>query len=185
MKPATIGLLILFSPVIQNYGIAETYTQKTGPFILKVTSDESVNFAVNPSLPMDNCSPYDVDIQVGDSDIYRLEIQDCGKPIDIDENDLMSAILSFNPVSSEYYTSWELLKVGGMPGILGTIGQGVNENSYPIHGFVAAYSPEGIGIRGTTIAIIGLSANQNNLEQSKAKFETFVRDIRISKQDEI
>jgi hypothetical protein len=184
MKLPIIILLVLFSPIFLSYSISETYTQKTGPFILKVTSDESVNFTVNPSLPMDNCNPYDVDIEVGDSDIYRLEIQEYGKPINTDENDLMSAILSFNPVSSEYYTSWELLKVGGMPGVLGTIGQGVNENSYPIHGFVAAYSPDGIGIHGATIAIIGLSANQNNFEQYKAKFEAFVKDIRISKQDE-
>jgi hypothetical protein len=184
MKLPIIILLVLFSPIFLSYSISETYTQKTGPFILKVTSDESVNFTVNPSLPMDNCNPYDVDIEVGDSDIYRLEIQEYGKPINTDENDLMSAILSFNPVSSEYYNSWELLKVGGMPGVLGTIGQGVNENSYPIHGFVAAYSPDGIGIHGATIAIIGLSANQNNFEQYKAKFEAFVNDIRISKQDE-
>lgn len=183
MMKLDIILLILFSTIIQGYGVAETYTQKTGPFILKVTSDESVNFTVNPSLPIDDCNPYDIDIEVGNSDIYRLEIQDYRKQIDTDENYLMSAILSFNSVPSEYYTSWKLLKVGGMPGVLGTIGQSVNENSYPIHGFVAAYSPDGIGIHGTTIAIIGLNANQNNFEQSRSKFEDFVKDIRISKQD--
>ena len=43
----------------------------------------------------------------------------------------MSAILSFNSVSSEYYTSWELLKVGGKPGIIGTIGREVKKIAIP------------------------------------------------------
>jgi len=181
MKLAIIILLILFSAIVLSCGMAETYTQKTGPFTIKVTSDESVNFTVNPPLPVDNCNPYDVNMDVGNNVIYRLEIQDYGKPIDIDENYLMSAILSFNPVSSEYYNSWKLLEVGGKPGIIGTIGQEGEEKGYTIPGFVAAYSPDGIGSHGTTIAIICFNADQNNFDQDKAKFEAFVKDIRILK----
>jgi hypothetical protein len=180
MKLAIIILLILFLAIVLNCATAETYTQKTGPFTINVTSDESVSFTVNPSLPVDNCIPYDVSMDVGNNAIYRLEIQDYGKQININENDLMSAILSFDPVPSEYYTSWKLLKVGSKPGVIGTIGQG-GENGYTIPGFVAAYSPDGIGIHGTTIAIISFKASQNNFEQNKAKFEAFVKDIRILK----
>ena len=181
MKLAIIIFLILFSAIVLSYSVAEIFTQKTGPFIINATSDEPVNFTVNLPLPVDNCNPYDVNMDVGNNVIYRLEIQDHSKPINIDENDLMSAIISFNLVSSEYYTSLELLKVGGKTGILGTIGQGREENGYPIHGCVAAYSPDGIGIHGTIIAIICFNTDQNNFEQDKAKFETFVKDIRILK----
>ncbi len=181
MKLAIVILMTLTSAIVLNCGIAEIYTQKTGPFTIKVTSDEFVNFTVNPSLPVDNCNPYDVNIDVGNNVIYRLEIQDYGKPINIDENDLMSAILSFNTVSSEYYTSWKLFKVGGKPGVIGTIGKGGVENGYTIPGFVAAYSPDGIGIRGTTIVIIDFKADQNNFGQDKAKFEAFAKDIRVLK----
>jgi hypothetical protein len=177
-------LLILVSAIVLSCCVAETYTQKTGPFTIKVTSDQSVNFTVNSPLPIDNCNPYNINMDVGNNvnwRVYWLEIQDYGKSINIDANDLMSAILSFNPVSSEYYTSWEFPKVGGKPGIIGTIGQEGKEKGYPIPGFVAAYSPDGIGIHGTTIAIIGLNADQKNFEQDKAKFEAFVKDIRILK----
>ena len=170
-------LLILTSAIVSSCCVAETYTQKTGPFTIKVTSDQSVNFTVNSPLPMDNCNPYDVNMDVGNK-IYELEIQDYGKSININSNDLMSAILSSNSVSSEYYTSWEFPEVGGKPGIIGIIGQG---GKYPIPGFVAAYSPDGIGIHGTTIAIIGLNADQKNFEQDKEKFEAFVKDIQILK----
>jgi hypothetical protein len=95
----------------------------------------------------------------------------------------MSAI-NFNSVSSEYYNSWKFPEVGGKPGIIGTIGHGVKENGYPIPGFVAAYSPDGIGIHGTTIEIIGSSAGQKNFEKDKVKFEAFAKDIRILKQDD-
>lgn len=179
MKLAIIISLILFSAIILNWGMAETYTQKTGPFTINVTSNESVSFTVNPSLPVDNCNPYDINIDVGNA-IYRLEIQDYGKQININENNLMSAILSYSPVPSEYYTSWKFLKLGDKSGVIGTIGQG-GENGYTIPGFVAAYSPDGAGIHGTTIAIISFKAVNNNFEQDKAKFEAFVKDIRILK----
>jgi hypothetical protein len=181
MKLAIIILLVLFSAIVLSCGMAETYTEKTGPFIINASSDEPMNFTVNSALPLDDCNPYDVDMYVGSNVKYRLEIQDYSKQINIVENDLMSAILSFNSVSSEYYTSWELLKVGGKPGIIGTIGQGGEENGYPVHGCVAAYSPDGIGIHGTIIAIISFNTAQNNFEQDKAKFEAFVKDIRILK----
>jgi hypothetical protein len=180
MKLSTIILLILFSAIVLNCATAETYTQKTGPFTINITSDESVDFTINPPLPVDNCKPYDISVDVGNNAIYRLEIQDYGKQININENDLMSAILSFNTVPSEYYTSWKLLKVGGKPGVMGTIGQG-GESGYTIPGFVAAYSPDGVGIHGTTIVIISFKANQNNFDQVKAKFDAFVKDIRILK----
>jgi hypothetical protein len=173
-------LLILASAIVSSYCVGETYTQKTGPFTIKVTSDQSVNFTVNSPLPIDNCNPYNINMYVGNN-VYWLEIQDYGKSINIDANDLMSAILSFNPVSSEYYTSWECPEVGGKPGIMGTIGQEGKENGYPIPGFVSAYSPDGIGIHGTTIAIIGFNANKKNFEQDKAEFEAFVKGIRIIK----
>ena len=44
---------------------------------------------------------------------------------------------------------------------------------------MAAYSPDGNGIHGTIIAIISCNTDQNNFEQDKAKFEAFVKDIRI------
>jgi len=181
MKLAIIILSLLFSAIGLSCSMAGTYTQRTGPFIINASSDEPVNFTVNPALPVDNCNPYDVDMEVGSNIIYRLEIQDYGKQINIDENDLMSAILNFNSVSSEYYTLWELLKVGGKPGIVGTIGQAGNENGYPIQGCVAAYSPDGIGIHGTIIAIIRFNTDQNDFELDKVKFEAFIKDIRILK----
>ena len=46
---------------------------------------------------------------------------------------------------------------------------------------MAAYSPDGIGIHGTIIAIISFNTDQNNFEQDKAKFEAFVKDVRILK----
>lgn len=180
MKLTKIISLLLSSAIILNWGMAETYTQKTGPFTINVTSDESVSFTINPSLPVDNCNPYDISVDVGNGAMYRLEIQDYGKQININENNLMSAILSLSTVPSEYYTSWKLLKVGGKPGVIGTIGQG-GENGYTIPGFVAAYSPDGVGIHGTTIAIISFKAVNNNLEQDKAKFEAFVKGIQILK----
>lgn len=180
MKLAIIILVILFSAIILNCVTAETYTQKTGPFTIKVTSNESVSFTVNPSLPVDNCNPYGISIDTGNNAIYRLEIQDYGKQININENNLMSAILSYSTVPSEYYTSWKLLKVGDKPGVIGTIGQG-GENGYTIPGFVAAYSPDGVGIHGTTIAIISFKAVDNNFEQDKAKFEAFVKGIQVLK----
>jgi len=181
MKLAIIILSLLFSAIGLSCSMAETYIQKTGPFIIKASSNEPVTFTVNPALPVDNCNPYDVSMDAGSNVIYRLEIQDYAKPINIDENDLMSAILNFNSVSSEYYTSWELLKVGDKPGIIGTIGQGGEESGYPVYGCVAAYSPDGIGIHGTIIAIISFNTGQNNFEQDKAKFEAFIKDIRILK----
>jgi hypothetical protein len=173
-------LLILASVIVLSCCMAENYTQRTGPFTIKVTSYESVNFTINSPLPADDCNPYNINIDVGNN-IYWLEIQDYGKSINIDANDLMSAILSFGPVSSEYYTSWEFPEVGGRPGIIGIIGQEGQENSYAIPGFVAAYSPDGAGIHGTTIAIIGSNANQKNFDQDKVKFEAFVKRIQILK----
>lgn len=172
--------LILASAIVSSCCEAENHTQKTGPFTINVISDESVNFTVNSPLPIDNCNPYNVNIDVGNN-LYWLEIEDYGKSINIDANDLMSAILSFSPISSEYYTSWEFPEVGGKSGILGTIGDEGKENSYPISGFVAAYSPDGNAIHGTTIAIMGFNANEKNFKQYKAKFKTFVKNIRILK----
>jgi hypothetical protein len=179
MKLAMIILLILFSAIVLICSMAETYTEKTGPFIINASSDEPVNFTVYPALPVDNCNPYDVNMDVSGKVTYRLEIQDYGKQINIVENNLMSAILSFNSVSSEYYNSWKLLKVGGKPGIIGTIGQGGEENGYPVHGCVAAYSPDGTGIHGTIIAIISFNTDKNNFDRDKARFEAFVKDIQI------
>jgi hypothetical protein len=172
--------LILASAIASSCCEAENHTQKTGPFTINVISDESVNFTVNSPLPIDNCNPYNVNIDVSNNS-YWLEIEDYGKSINIDANDLMSAILSFSPVSSEYYNSWEFPEVGGKPGIIGIIGQGGQENGCTIPGFVAAYSPDGNAIRGTIIAIIGSNANLKNFEQDEAKFKAFVKGIRILK----
>ncbi len=173
-------LLILASAIILGCCMAETYSQKTGPFTIKVTSSESANFTVNPPLPIDDCTPYNININVG-KDIYWLEIEDYGKSININPNDLMSAILDFSPVPSEYYTSWDFPEVGGKSGVMGTIGEEGKEGGYPIAGFVAAYSPDGNALHGTTIAIMGLNADQKNFDRDKAKFKAFVKDIRILK----
>lgn len=136
MNFALILVAMLLMGAICSICMAETFIQKTGPFTVKVTSDESVDFtAVNNPAPMDNYNGYEVDMDVGNS-TYWLEIQDYGKSIDIDANDLMSAISIFNPVWSKYYTGWEYPEVGGKPGIMGIIGQGEKKETAIPYGLV-------------------------------------------------
>ena len=163
---------------------AITFTQKTGPFTIQVTSDEAVglDYVADP-YPMDNFNAYDVDLYVGNNHVkdstypWEIEIQDYGRPINID---LQSSIIKYDPSWNEFYTSWETPTVGGKPGIIGIIEKGgADKNVFP--GFVAAYSPDGYGNQGTIIVIIDAVANVKNFTEDKKMFENVVKDIRVFK----
>ena len=168
-------LLILASSTC----MAETYTQKTGPFTVQETSDEAVVLDnVAAPYPVDNFNAYDVDLHIGDNPC-EIEIQDYGQSINID---LMSSILKYNPSWNEFFTSWEMPDVGGKPGVIGIREKGgTNKNGITEpRGFTAAYSPNGNGNQGTIIAIIdATSINEKNFKDEKTKFENLVKDIRI------
>lgn len=178
LSSATI--LVLSILIVLSCCMAETYTQKTGPFTIKVTSNESVDFTVISPMPITNFNAYDVNMNINKK-IYELEIQDYGKPINVEF--LMPAVMNFFIPWDDFYTSWEQSEVGSKPGIIGIIGTGgTTKTGLPVYpGFVAAYSPDGIGTQGTTLALMDITTDQKNFDQDKAKFEDFVKNIRILK----
>lgn len=176
-------LVVLLLPIgaISSTCMAETYTQKTGPFTIQETSDQAVvlDNVVDP-YPLDNFNAYDVDLHVGGHPC-EIEIQDYGQSINID---LTSSILKYNPPWNEFFTSWETSEVGGKPGVIGIREKGgTNKNGITEpRGFTAAYSPNGYGNQGTIVAIIdATSINEKNFQIDKTEFENFVRDIQIIK----
>lgn len=178
-------LVMAMLGVISSTCLAETYTQKAGPFTIQVTSDEAIELDyVTDPYPVDNFNAYDVDLYVGDNlgtNVWEIEIQNYGRPINID--DLEYSILKYNPPWNGFFTSWETPNVGGKPGLIGIIEKGgKNKNGINVNpGFVAAYSPDGYGDQGTTIAIIDATTNEKNFTEDKTKFENIVKNIRIFK----
>lgn len=181
MRITLILVAVLLIGVISSPCMAEIYTQKTGPFTIQVTSEEAVEFIdiIDP-YPVDNFNAYDVNFDVGDKH-WEIEIQDYGRSINIES--LMPSILNFFPTWIGYYTSWETADVGGKPGLIGIRENGgTDKNGVKIdRGFVAAYSPDGFGNQGTIIAIMDIIATADSFKEDKAKFESVVKDIRISK----
>ena len=189
-KTLKVHLILVMAVLLTGVAstcMAKTFTQKTGPFTIQVTSDQNVSldYVADPN-QMDDYNVYDVSLDVGDKEIspWWIEIRDYGKLIDVD---LMLAIASVYPSPPfDFFTSLEFPEVGGKPGVIGTIGKGgKNINGvkgldiYP--GFVAAYSPDGYGDHGTIIAIIYVNADEKNFEECKSVFENVVKDIRILK----
>jgi hypothetical protein len=185
LSSATI--LVLSILIVLSCCIAETYTQKPGPFMIQVTSDEAVglDYVADP-YPMDNFNAYDVDLYVGNNHVkdstypYGIEIQDYGRPINID---LLSSIIKYFPTWNGFFTSWETPTVGGKPGIIGIIEKGgADKNGMSVFpGFVAAYSPDGYDNQGSIIVIIDAVADVKNFTEDKAMFEDFVKNIKILK----
>jgi hypothetical protein len=115
-------------------------------------------------------------MDVGNSK-YKIEIQDYGKAIDINLTKALTVFYKrwFVP------TSWDVLDAGGNLGVIAIRNtKGENDNGVSLFpGFEAAYSPDGIGNRGTMIALINASAKGNDFKEDERKFRDLVKNLRI------
>lgn len=172
--------LVTILLMLTGVGLTETYTAKTGPFTIEITSNESIDIDyIAEPMPIDNFNAYDATVSINDR-AYEIEIQDYGQMTNID---LMRSITSYSPSWSDYYTSWDTPEIGGKPGLLGVIEKG-DKSKYVPPCFVAAYSPDGFGNKGTVIAIIDVSADEKeNFNEQLKNFENLIENMRIIRRD--
>ena len=180
MKFALIVVTVLLIGTISSTCMAITFTQKTGPFTIQVTSDEAVglDYVADP-YPMDNFNAYDVDLYVGNNNVtdsWEIEIQDYGRPINID---LQSAIIKYDPSWNELHTSWESPTVGGKPGLIGIIAKGGADKNVFLGPWPRILLT--VMVMSTTLVIIDAVADVKNFTEDKTMFENVVKDIRVLK----
>jgi hypothetical protein len=169
---------LLFSSL--NICIAETYTTKTGPFSIQVQSDEDVYLTPAGPYQYDDFNIYDMRMEIGRY-IFDIEIHDYGHATDITDLPLVDAVDEYWGPASEFITPWRMLEVGGKPGITASIEKkAVSDRGLTIDpAYIAAYSPDGFGNRGSVIAIIVCNAEEETFKENKPKFENIVKNLRI------
>jgi hypothetical protein len=163
--------IIAIIVVIPSCCVTDTYTAKTGPFIVRVANDyEPVKFVDDfKSIAFKDFNSYIIYMWVG-NDMFSINVDDYGYATDVSERALLNMAYLTHPELEKKDVAWLNVSIGGKQGIIGKV-----EVPGSIPRFEAIYSPDGNGNQGTIIVTVSA------FSENKKKVEKVLKTIKISR----